>query len=200
MNTKDHRRKFGILAIFVLLMLACALPGLIPLTPQPKMEKDTEAVLEVLQGDDWRPLRSLAEEQYTQDDFAKPGVLDFTVRIADNIPTYFSYGWCTKDAETLRQNIEHIEVGLYLNGDKLGSDVVHDLSFSLTDGQQCLDSGVLILEWPAGEYQLKAIATFDEQINDGFSDYAAGDYVFEYNVTVDEAGSREGVFKTYVIR
>jgi hypothetical protein len=29
---------------------------------------------------------------------------------------------------------------------------------------------------------------FDEKINDGWSDYEAGDYVYEYNITV-EAGS-----------
>jgi hypothetical protein len=39
-------------------------------------------------------------------------------------------------------------------------------------------------DWPSGEYKLKAVATFNDKINDGMADYAAGDYVFEYNVTV----------------
>ena len=39
-------------------------------------------------------------------------------------------------------------------------------------------------DWPNGEYKLKAVATFNDKINDGMADYAAGDYVFEHNVTV----------------
>lgn len=42
----------------------------------------------------------------------------------------------------------------------------------------------LMSEWPNGDYKLKAVATFDDKINDGMADYAAGDYVLEYNVTV----------------
>jgi len=41
-------------------------------------------------------------------------------------------------------------------------------------------------EWPAGEYRLKAVATFDEKINDGFSDYDPGDYIYEYAVSVSK--------------
>ena len=42
-------------------------------------------------------------------------------------------------------------------------------------------------DWPNGEYKLKAVATFNDKINDGMADYAAGDYVFEYNVTVTKS-------------
>jgi hypothetical protein len=33
---------------------------------------------------------------------------------------------------------------------------------------------------------LTAVATFDETINDGLADFEAGDYIYEYNVTVDK--------------
>ena len=45
-------------------------------------------------------------------------------------------------------------------------------------------------DWTDGEYTLKAVATFDDKINDGIADYAAGDYVFEYNVTVKKNTSQ----------
>ena len=44
----------------------------------------------------------------------------------------------------------------------------------------------MLSDWSPGEYILEAIATFDEMINDGIADYNAGDYVFIYNVTVEE--------------
>jgi hypothetical protein len=80
-------------------------------------------------------------------------------------------------------------VQLSINGDKLGNDVVHPLSFTRSDGLVCLDYGVLATEWPAGAYQVETAATFDEKINDGLADYEAGDYVFQYKVTVEEGAA-----------
>ena len=94
-------------------------------------------------------------------------------------------GWCAVDEETLRQNFEHIDVKLFINDNELGTDVVHNLTFTSQDNLLCLDFGVLILEWPAGEYKLEAVSTFNEKINDGLADYEAGDYIFVYNVTVE---------------
>jgi hypothetical protein len=90
------------------------------------------------------------------------------------------------DEETLQQNFEHIEVNLYFEGEKLGSDVVHNLSFERSDGLVCVDFGAMLSNWSPGEYELKTVATFDEKINDGLDDYEAGDYITIYNVKVEE--------------
>lgn len=50
----------------------------------------------------------------------------------------------------------------------------------------CVEFGVLITEWSAGNYTLESVATFDEKINDGLSDFEAGNYAFIYNVAVSE--------------
>ena len=170
------------------LIMSCLLPGMIPLNrkpagPMPVMEKDADKVIAALNAKNYVPLEALAQEQYTEDLF-KPGTRTFTVRITEDKPTYFSYGWCTTTAEILKQNLDHIKVKLYFNGDELGKDVVHSLSITRSDGLVCEDLGVLMSEWPDGQYTLKSVATFDQKINDGMADYAAGDYVFEYNVTV----------------
>jgi len=169
-------------------MLACQLPGMIPLTKasQPDMETDADALIEVLNGEDWVPLQALAPEQYTEEDYAGPGTLTFSAEVTDEKPVYFSYGWCAVDEETLQQNFEHITVAMTIDGDTLGDNVVHPLTFTQSTGLVCLDFGVLFSNWKPGEYELKAVATFDETINDGMADYDAGDYVFVYNVTVSE--------------
>jgi hypothetical protein len=41
-------------------------------------------------------------------------------------------------------------------------------------------------DWPEGEYNLEAAATFQEMINDGAADFEAGDYIFKYSVTVNK--------------
>jgi len=191
MKAGGYVPNFAIMVISALLVMSCLLPGMIPLTPvsetpMPTMEKNADKVIEVLTGQDWHPLQSLAQEQYPEEDFAGPGTLTFTVSVTDDKPTYFNYGWCAVDEETLRQNFEHMEVRLYLNDDELGNDVVYNLTFTSPDNLLCLDFGVLILEWPVGEYKLEAVTTFGERINDGLADYEAGDYVYVYNVTVEK--------------
>ncbi len=188
MNNKG--RVALLIGVLCMLMISCMLPGMIPLNkvsegPMPYLEENTDEVMKVLNGTDWVPLGALAAEQYSQDDFAKPGTLTYTVTITDDRPTYFSYGWCAVDEETLRQNFDHIAVTLYINDAKFPANSIHNLSFTSND-LQCVDFGVLMSEWPEGKYTLKAVATFDEQLNDGLDDYVAGDYVFIYNITVDK--------------
>ena len=187
MKTRGSMPKLAIM-ISGLLLMSCLLPGMIPLNsepagPMPAMEKDANKVIDTLTNNNAVRLEALAQEQYTAQDFAKPGTLTLTINITDNKPTYFSYGWCAVDDATLQQNFQHISVSLYFNEKKLGNDVVHSLSFT-SNNQPCADFGVLMSEWPNGDYKLKTVATFDVKINDGMADYAAGDYVLEYNVTV----------------
>lgn len=174
-----------------LVLTACLLPGMIPLKstptgPMPTMETDANKVIQVLQGQEWHYLDALAKEQYSQEDLAKPGTLAYTVTITDNQPVYFTYGWCAKDETILQQNFQHIDVKLYINGEELGKDVVHQLTYTSQDQLACLDHGVLTSDWANGTYELKAVATFDQKINDGLSDYAPGDYVLDYKVTVNK--------------
>jgi hypothetical protein len=188
MRTKKNLR---LLVLSTLLIMACMLPGMIPLKstptgPMPTMEKDGNAVIQVLSGKDWHYLQALAKEQYTDADSSKPATLTYTVDVTDNLPVYFVYGWCAVDEKTLQANFQHITVKLYFNGEELGKDVVQNLTYTTQDNMSCLDFGVLMSDWPDGEYKLKAVATFDEKINDGISDYAAGDYIYEYNVTVNK--------------
>ena len=75
---------------------------------------------------------------------------------------------------------------MLFNGKELGQDVVHAITSTRKDGFVCLEFGVLMSDWAPGEYELEAIATFDEDINDGAADFEAGDYKFVYNVTVEE--------------
>jgi hypothetical protein len=177
------------MVISALFLMSCLLPGMISLNstpegPMPTMEKDGNKVIEALTNNNYVRLEALAKEQYTEQDLAKPGTFPFTINVTDNKPKYFSYGWCAVDDQTLQNNFQHIDVSLYFNGKKLGSDVVHSLAFTTQDNLHCADFGVLITDWPDGEYKLKAVATFRDKINDGMSDYAAGDYEFDYNVTV----------------
>lgn len=175
-----------------LLMMSCMLPGMIPLKaepegPMPYMEEDPDKVIEMLEAGEVQPLEAFAPERYTEEDLAKPNRLTYTVTIADEAPTILLYAWCTVDEPTLQQNFEHIEVKVYFNDQELGNDVVHALTYvSAQNNMPCQAYTVVMSEWPEGQYTLEAVATFDEEINDGLADYAAGDYAFVYNITVQK--------------
>jgi len=193
MKAREYKSTVAIMVLGLLLTMSCLLPGMIPLTPiptvpAPVMETNADTLIETLKGKDWVYLQSLAKEQYAEEELDRktPGTLTFTINITDEKPTYFNYGWCTKTEEILKQNFEHIEVKLYFNDKELGSDVVHPVTFTRPDGLLCLDFGVMMSDWPNGKYNLEAVASFKEKINDGIADYAAGDYIFIYNVTVEK--------------
>lgn len=186
MDVRKNSFRWIVLVGCMPFLLSCLYLQKMIQVPEPKMEENVDTVLEVLKGKDWVSLQSLAAETYTDEEYAKPGTLNFTAKVTNDKPVYFNYGWCTKDEATLRQNFEHITVEIFFNEGKLGTDVVHPITYTLADGQNCLDFGVLLSEWPAGEYQMKAVVNFNEKINDGFSDYDPGDYVYEYKITVKE--------------
>ena len=193
MKARENKPKIAMIILSVLLTMSCLLPGMIPLTPVPTvpapvMETNSETLIETLQGQDWVYLQSLAQEEYTSEELDRktPNTLTFTIKITDDKPTYFNYGWCTTTEEILQQNFEHIQVKLYFNDKQLGDDVVHPVSFTRPDGLVCVDFGVMMSEWPNGTYTLEAVSTFNEKINDGIADYEAGDYIFVYNVTVEK--------------
>ena len=186
MSTVKNKSTLILLIVIMPFMLACLYLERMIQVPEPKMETNADKVIEILNAQGAVALQSLTSEKYTEEEFAKPGDLKFTAKVTNEKPVFFSYGWCAKDPTILQQNFGHIKVVLYFNNAKLGTDVVHDLSYKSTDGQSCAEFGVLMSEWPAGEYHLKAVATFDEKINDGFSDYDPGDYIYEYAVSVSK--------------
>ncbi len=74
----------------------------------------------------------------------------------------------------LTQNRQHIHVSFFFNNQQIPNDYVTTLSSKANHLEHT----------NAGNYQFRVVVSFDEKINDGISDYAAGDYISEYHVTV----------------
>jgi hypothetical protein len=211
MKTGGFIARLAVMIAGGLLFTSCLLPGMIPLNPEPTetvepaasanpeqsappaapagsmptMEKDIDAVIESLQAKEGVYLAALAKEKYSDAESDQPGTLTYTVALTDDRPTYLNYGWCTTTEEILLQNFEHIKLAFYFNGNVLGRDVVHAIPSQVND-MICLNFVTLLSNWPEGEYQLRAVVIFEENINDGVADFEAGEYIYEYNVTVNK--------------
>lgn len=154
--------------------------GIEPSTP-PKIAGGDEAQNALSAGAEF--LDSLAREQYTEADYSKPGVLKYTVTLQKSETLIWGYPWCAKDADTLEQNFSQIEVKFALEGREVPRDqfAVFDVE---SGGLQCRLIYAALSDWKAGEHHLTTTATFKNKINDGKSDYPAGDYVLDFTVYV----------------
>jgi len=124
-----------------------------------------------------------ARESYTDEQLSMPGTLTYTVPLAKSDTLIWAYFWCASTTDVLKQNFSQIDVQFELNGQPVLAD-----KFAVTDlpngGNQCRIIYAALSDWQPGENTLVTSATFKSKINDGMSDYAAGDYVSVYSVYV----------------
>ncbi len=147
----------------------------------PKIASAAEASAAFNSGDKF--LEDLARETYQSADYAKPGTLTFTIPLRKDESLIWMYAWCTTTTDVLNQNFQNIKLKFMLDGEEVPLDQLahEDLA---NGGQQCRLYYTALSGWPAGEHHLSLTAAFTRSINDGSSDYAAGDYVLEYDVFV----------------
>jgi hypothetical protein len=150
----------------------------------PDVETDPDAMLATLQSGEAGYFEAFAVEKYSDKDFAQPGTVTFTVAIPADQKIFFNYGWCAENKDTLKQNLEHIDLKMFFNGEEIPGEYILPLSSAQDNGWECAHGGMLLSGWKPGKYDFRIVATFDQKINDGSVDYDAGDYILEYDVTV----------------
>lgn len=113
-----------------------------------------------------------------------PGTRTWNVELAADQSTLFFQGWCTTTSTILNENYNHIQYLAEVDGKSVSVESLYRLD-SLSEEQACRDYIGLIRVWPAGQHIIMTTMRLNSQINDGWSDYPAGDYVEIYNVTVN---------------
>jgi hypothetical protein len=127
-----------------------------------------------------RRLDSLAPETYQDSDYTQPGTLKYTVSLSAGAQALkWTYGWCTKTSKFLQNDLDNIKLKFELDGEE-----VPLTNFAVDTSDTCRVWYVTLRNWPVGEYHFVTTATIAADINDGWDDYPAGDYVSDYIVTV----------------
>jgi hypothetical protein len=113
----------------------------------------------------------------------KPGVQTWQAYVAPSQSALLYLGWCAADQSTLNQNNQHLTWSLVVDAKPVD---VKSLAASSGTGQQgfCQSYAGEIVTWTQGGHTIKTTMHLDQQINDGWSDYPAGDYVDVYSLTV----------------
>ncbi len=148
-------------------------------TGAPKIASKDEAASALSSGTPF--LEDKAQQKYSNN--PNPGTYPFTVTLSSTDQVMWAYVWCTMTADILANNLKSIQLKFSLDG----KDVpVSDFATAEAPlgGQQCHIWYTALSAWPVGAHHLTTTATFTSQINNGTSNYAAGDYVLDYTVNV----------------
>jgi C-terminal processing protease CtpA/Prc len=128
-------------------------------------------------------LESKAKEQYSAADQTKPGTLTYTVSLNPSDQVIWTYSWCTTTSDILTNNLKSIKLKFKLDGKDVPVSAMQ-VDTGPNGTQECQSTYTALSNWPTGSHHLTTTATFTTKINDGTSDYAAGDYVLDYTVNV----------------
>lgn len=129
-------------------------------------------------------LEALAKENYTSDQLSKmDSTFPYTIVLSQSRTLLWEWGWCAKDQATLDQNFAHIKLAFSLAGKNLPINQFQQFD-GPSSGMQCRTYVTALSDWQGGENHLSTTVTFTAKINDGTSDYPAGQQVFDYTVYV----------------
>lgn len=141
-----------------------------------------KVVMEPLDPDDIPPgiasFYGLVPDWEGQD---QPGENTWQVMIPDTQPIAILAGWCTADQETLEQNFEHITLLLEVDGENIPVSGLYWEDAPGDDGV-CRSYYGVVRAWPPGSHTVVQTMRIDRTINDGWSDYPAGDYVDRFQI------------------
>jgi hypothetical protein len=113
----------------------------------------------------------------------KPSTQNWSLNVPANQPVLIYLGWCTSTSQILQQNDQQITWSLTVDGQAVNVQKLF-ASNEQQSGQVCNSYVGIIRNWTGTQHKITTTMTVAQKINDGWNDYAAGDYTDVYNVTV----------------
>lgn len=126
-------------------------------------------------------------------DYLGPG--SYEVAIEADGKLSISNRWCARTEEILAQNLEQIYFAFEVNGRDVLSRLhtYEDVDYDENgDEMYCHGYRGLLSEWPSGNHKIYYDIYFEDTINDGWSDYPAGEITWEYALIVLNAEDGNG--------
>lgn len=95
----------------------------------------------------------------------------------------WSMAWCATSAQSLRDNLANMTFSFAVNGQAVDPSLVAR-NESTANGLSCMEYFVTLSGWTMGNVSLTATMHMNQPVFDGQTIYAAGDYVYQYNIAV----------------
>ncbi len=149
---------------------------------------DTKAIVEG--NNPPSTLGSLATEEYSEADLQQVNrTFPYTIQLASNLRALWEAGWCATTQAILDQNMKQMTFAFSMNGQPVAPSQFYEVTFEGTDESgkavACHAWGTVVSNWPKGAATvLQTVQTIASKINNGRSDYDAGQQTFIYTVTL----------------
>jgi len=126
-------------------------------------------------------------------DVSKPGRFIYTAHFPAGQPALFSIAWCAKDQATLEANWSDFEFEFTLDGEPIDLDTL--ARRDRMDGTAACRSYAGVVEHlEQGPHSLVRLQRLLSAVNDGYDNYAPGDYIYEIQL---EVGEFYAIFNTF---
>jgi len=156
-----------------------------------KLETDVNKTAELLNSGKAVYLYSLVNEPH-EPEMYEPGNVKYTVTLNQQKIVFLNIGWCAISESVRKDNLSHAYGEVAIDGYVIPDNQLQEYDYEIATGKNpeypqglfCSEFGVLVSEWPLGEYSVLEEYGFTQQINDGYHSYDTGTYITEYDVTV----------------
>jgi serine/threonine protein kinase len=93
-------------------------------------------------------------------------------------------GWYAKNEQFLNQNLSVMKWFFSIDGEIIPEQSIVEKAYQSQDQYPGIEKAFFVEGWPIGIHQIKSGYTLDKKINDGFFDFAAGDYIEDFTINV----------------
>ncbi len=156
-----------------------------PAQPTPVVQSGQTGSVKVSKGTNLSQAQSL--DQTLDAPFSEsltPGTQTRSATVQANQTYALVTTWCAKDQNTLTKNLPNLVAKFTVANNPVDQNLITQTQPHTANGQSCVDWFIMLSGWQPGQVTLSRTLTLKSPVFDGNSIYAAGDYLYEYNVQV----------------
>jgi len=158
-------------------------------SPTPKSDSDLNGVLSVRLPTDSEMSAGilpniLLENSINIGLMTKPKTSVFYGKAEKRKEYQLPFFWCATSSSILNQNLSFLSIEFFVNEKKIPSEYIGALKYKPNKNWDCVSYAVALSGWQESiQYILEMKISLLQNLNDGESDYPAGDYI--YRITID---------------
>jgi hypothetical protein len=105
--------------------------------------------------------------------------------VVDRAQAYiWALNWCASDRATLETNLASLSVAFLVDGREIDGRLITE-AITEGNGLSCALFFVLVSDWTGDQTELTATLRLNDAVYDGQRVYGAGDYVYQYDLTIE---------------
>ena len=118
-------------------------------------------------------------------DMFKPDTAVYYGKVQKNKEYLLPVYWCATSSDILNQNLAFISIQFSANGENIPDEYIGNFKYEPNKNWKCISYAVILNGWKENsQYTLEIKRTLFQNLNDGKSNYPAGDYMYRLVVDV----------------